>query len=153
MQYQISYSVTLSWHWSNQSYPILIMRSAFMLWEESRKTGKASVKSTQCFTDGGVFVSLYSSFTLTCTYLAKSTGCRTAAPLLLTSSQVNWEAVLHSCGAIPILFILCHSNSISVISWQLYDEMRRGKPKPSPLLTQGIFNLPHYRHGMRATGL
>ena len=41
--------------------------------------------------------------------------------------------------------VLGHSNSISVISWGWYDAWdKKEKPKPTLLLTQGIFNLPHH---------
>ena len=46
-----------------------------------------------------------------------------------------------------ILFLVVshHNNSISVISWWCYGyEMRWRQPKPTLLLTRGIFNLPHH---------
>ena len=41
--------------------------------------------------------------------------------------------------------VLCHRNSILVHgSDMMYEMRRRGKPEPTLLSTQGIFNLPHH---------
>ena len=72
-----------------------------------------------------VFCNLCRFLSMRKAYLGNGTGCRTAAmgaSLFLTSGLVRCEAVLHDCGTSPVcLFVLQHSNSISVISWQWYD--------------------------------
>ena len=64
------------------------------------------------------------------------------APLLLTSGPVRCEAELHDCGT----SLVCLSYAIATV-FQLYqgmNEMRRKKPEPTLLLTQGILSLPHH---------
>ena len=82
------------------------------------------------------------------TYLGNSIDCSTAvmaAPPLLTSGRVRYEAMFHSCAtslvclfyAIATLFQLYHGGDIM-------HEMRMRKPEPRLIPTQGIFNFPHH---------
>ena len=96
------------------------------------------------------FVSLYRNCidTVLCHCIGNGTGCRTAAmaaPLPLTSGPARCEAALHGCGRKPV----CLFYSIATTFEPYHDgdmmyEMRRRKPKPTLLPTQGIFNLPYH---------
>ena len=85
-------------------------------------------------------MSLYSSF-----YHTRCKTAAVAAPLLLTSVLVMYEAGLHGCGTSPVC-LLC---AIATV-FQLYhdggmmNEMSRRKPESTLLPTEGLFNLPHH---------
>ena len=95
--------------------------------------------------DDGMFVSLYTSFTHTY-------GTAQAEELqqwwhnyfslvILAMSEV----VLHSCwtNLVCLFYAIATVFQLYYGSYMMY-EMRRGKPRPTLLPTQGIYKLPHH---------
>ena len=68
-----------------------------------------------------------------------------AAPLLLTGGSVRCEAMLHGSGTSPICLFYARATLFQLYhGGYLMYEMRRRKPEPTCLPTQGIFNLQHH---------